>query len=97
MFRQGYIGFQRPGGYHVVVVDLRPRVPWVSIKLPDPPEHLGLQNPYPTLEAAWDPDHRQWGRSIPNASSVPDLGLAVDYSRPHQPESGPMRPPSNPA
>jgi hypothetical protein len=95
VFRQGYFGFQRPGGYHVVVVDLRPRVPWVSIKLPDPPDQLGLQNPYPTLEASWDPDHRQWGWSVPNASAVPDLGLAVDFSRPHQPESGPMRPPTS--
>lgn len=94
VFRQGYLGFQRPGGYHVVVVDLRPRVPWVSIKLPDPPEQLDLQNPYPALEASWDADHRQWGWSVPSASSVPDFGLAVDFSSPHQPESGPMRPPT---
>ena len=97
MFRQGYFGFQRPGGYHVVIVDLRPRVPWVSIKLPDPPDHLGLTNPYPSLEQTWDPDHRQWGWSVPSADSVPDLGLAIDFSSPHQPESGPMRPPANDA
>jgi hypothetical protein len=95
VFRQGYFGFQRPGGYHVVTVDLRPRMPLVSVKLPDPPDQLGLANPYPSLEHAWDGDHRQWGWSVPNAGSVPDLGLAIDFSRPHQPESGPMRPPAN--
>ncbi|HYB22944.1 MAG TPA: hypothetical protein VED41_04045 [Solirubrobacteraceae bacterium] len=95
VFRQGYFGFQRPGGYHVVIVDLRPRIPWVSIKLPDPPDRLGLQNPYPGLESIWDPDHRQWGWSVPNVGSVPDLGVAIDFSRPHQPESGPMRPSTN--
>ncbi|MGH2903952.1 MAG: hypothetical protein ACRDK7_10265 [Solirubrobacteraceae bacterium] len=94
VFRQGYFGFQRPGGYHVIVVDLRPRVPWVSVKLPDPPDQLGLTNPYPNLDHAWDPDHRQWGWSVPDAASVPDLGLAIDFSHPHQPDSGPMRPPS---
>jgi hypothetical protein len=95
VFRQGYFGFQRPGGYHVVTVDLRPRVPLVSIKLPDPPDQLGMENPYPTLEQTWDQAHRQWGWSVPNAGSVPDLGVAIDFSSPHQPESGPMRPPIN--
>ena len=89
---QGYFGFIRPGNYHVVTVDLRPRLPFVSVKLPDPPERLGLGNPYPDLEQTWDGDHRQWGWSVPNAASVPDLGLAVDFSSPHQPESGPKRP-----
>lgn len=92
VFRQGYFGFVRPGNYHVVTVDLRPRTPLVSVKLPDPPEQLGLENPYPGLEQTWDPDHRQWGWSVPDAASVPDLGVAIDFSSPHQPESGPMRP-----
>jgi hypothetical protein len=94
VFRQGYFGFQRPGGYHVIVVDLRPRVPFVSVKLPDPPDELGLENPYPSLEHTWDSEHRQWGWSVTDAASVPDLGVAIDFSRPHQPESGPMRPPT---
>ena len=97
VFRQGYFGFQRPGGYHVIVVDLRPRMPFVSVKLPDPPAQLGLENPYPDLEQTWDGEHRQWGWSVPDAASVPDLGVAIDFSRPHQPESGPMRPPSDAA
>jgi hypothetical protein len=92
VFRQGYFGFIRPGNYHVVTVDLRPRLPFVSVKLPDPPEGLGLENPYPDLEQTWDGDHRQWGWSVPNVGSVPDLGVAIDFSSPHQPESGPMRP-----
>jgi hypothetical protein len=92
VFRQGYFGFVRPGTYHVVTVDLRPRMPLVSIKLPDPPERLGLQSPYPELEQTWDGAHRQWDWFIPSAMSVPDFGPAIDFSRPHQPESGPMRP-----
>jgi hypothetical protein len=82
VFRQGYFGFQRPGGYHVATVDLRPRVPLVSIKLPDPPDELGLENPYPALEDTWDPANRQWGWSVPTAGSVPDLGTAIDFSIP---------------
>ena len=94
VFRGGYFGFQRAGGYHVVVVDLRPRAPLVSVKLPDSPDQLGLTNPYPDLEDSWDAHNRQWGWSVPTADSVPDLGLAIDFSRPHQPASGPMRPPA---
>src|SRR5437588_1071866 len=54
VFRQGYFGFQRCGGYHVVIVDFRPRVPLVSVKLPESPEQLGLTDPYPNLESDWD-------------------------------------------
>lgn len=94
VFRQGYVGFVRPGPYHVVTVDLRPRVPFVSVKLPDPPELLGLTNPYPDLESAWDPEYRSWGWFVPSVPAVPDFGAAIDFSSPHQPETGPMRPPT---
>lgn len=94
VFRQAYIAFQRAGPFHVIVIDLRPRVPLVSVKLPDPPAQLGLENPYPNLDQTWDAQHRQWGWSVPDAASVPDFGVSIDYSRPHQPETGAMRPPS---
>jgi len=97
VFRQGYFGFVRPGPFHVISVDLRPRAPLVTIKLPEPPDQLGLQDPYPNLDSMWDSKHRHWGWFIPDVASVPDLGAAIDMTRPHQPESGHMRPPSTSA
>lgn len=94
VFRQGYIGFVRPGPYHVVTLDLRSGTLFVSVKLPDPPEQLGLKNPYSELDQTWAPATRQWGWYIPNAQSVPDFGTAIDFSQPHQPKTGPMRPPA---
>jgi hypothetical protein len=97
-FRKGYFGFFRAGEYYVVTVDLsRTRPPLVAVKLPEPPERLSLENPYPALEQNWDGHNRQWGWFVPDVASVPDFGLAIDLSRPHQPESGPMRPPTTDA
>jgi hypothetical protein len=93
-FRNGYLGFNRPGDYNTVTVELRTRAPLVAVKLPDPPESLGLKNPYPRLTQNWDAHNRQWGWFVPDVASVPDFGLAIDISRPHQPETGPMRPPT---
>jgi hypothetical protein len=66
-----------------------------AVKLPEAPERLGLESPYPGLEQNWNAHGREWGWFVPDAASVPDFGLAIDLSRPHQPEAGPMWPPAN--
>jgi hypothetical protein len=93
-FHSWYVGFYRSGDYNTVSIDLRTRVPLVAVKLPDPPELLALTSPYPDLAQNWDAVHHQWGWLIPSGEAVPDFGEAIDLSRPYQPESGPMRPPT---
>jgi hypothetical protein len=93
VLRERYIGFQRPGEYVAAGIEFKSTL-LVTVKLPDPPDRLGLENPYPDLKQNWDKHNRQWGWFVPDTASVPDFGLAIDLSRPYQPESGPMRPPA---
>lgn len=90
-FRQGYVAFQRPGGYNVVVVDVyRGKTPRFAVRLPAAPSELELSSPYPHLEASWDSAERDWGWTVPHSSLVPDVGLAIDVAPQYHPERGPM-------
>lgn len=91
-FRQGYVAFQRSGGYNVVTVDVWwKKVPRLAVKLPAPPDELDLRSPYPLLVESWDSAEREWGWTVPTVEQVPDVGLAIDLSRTFQPTSGPMK------
>ena len=91
VFRQGYVAFQRPGGYNVIVLDLWWRkVPRLAVKLPRSPDELGLGSPYPSLEASWQPGEKEWGWTVPSLDLVPDVGTAIDLVRPFHPDRGPM-------
>lgn len=90
-FRAWWLGFKRPGGYYVPVIDLRRENPIeFSVKLPDSPDRLGLPDPYPELDSRWDRAHRQWRWTIPTIADIPDVRLALELSRRFQPEKGPM-------
>jgi hypothetical protein len=91
VFRRGYIAFQRPGEYNVVVIELwRERPLRLAIKLPLPLLDLGEADPYPTLESAWDAQNKQWNWVIPSLDLIPDVGPAVELTAKYQPASGPM-------
>jgi hypothetical protein len=96
--RSWWLGYQRPGGYYVPVINLRRENPIeFAVKLPDSPERLGLENPYPNLKSWWHATGRQWTWAVPTLDDVPDVRLALDLSRARQPERGPMpRPPESP-
>lgn len=90
--RSWWLGFKRPGGYYVPVVVLNRQKPIeFAVKLPDSPESLGLQDPYPHLKSSWDAPRRQWTWAIPTLEDVPNVRLAIELSRPYQPETGPMQ------
>jgi hypothetical protein len=90
--RSWWLGYKRPGGYYVTTIGLRVGKPIeYAVKLPVGPEKLQLINPYPQLETRWDEAVRQWTWLIPAVNQVPDVSLALDISRKHQPEKGPMR------
>jgi len=92
--REWWLGYQRPGRYYVPVVTLRRENPIeFAVKLPDDPDHLKLDNPYPHLKTWWDSRNRQWTWAIPSPDDVPNVGPALDLSSRLQPERGPMRPP----
>jgi hypothetical protein len=93
--RSYYMGFQRPGKYYVAVVELRSEKPiHFAVKLPDDPVRLGLSDPYPELQSAWDAHNRQWHWEVPSPNQVPDVARALDLSVPFQPVTGPMPPPN---
>ncbi|MBM3140495.1 MAG: hypothetical protein FJZ92_09925 [Chloroflexi bacterium] len=79
-FRKGYVAYQRPGGYNVIVVDLAWRRVRLAVKLPQPPAALGLTNPYPGLEESWTADEREWGWTITQVDQVPDVAYIVDLA-----------------
>jgi hypothetical protein len=91
--RSWWLGFKRPGGYYVGVIDLRREKPIEFSVIPDSPECLGLEDPYPKLKSRWDKTHHQWRWAIPTLVDIPDVSLAVELSRRYQPERGPMAAP----
>lgn len=92
VFRKGYVGFQRSGGYNVLIVDLYwRRVPRLAVKVPAPIDELGIADPFPDLESSWVEDEREWGWTIPSVASIPNINLAIELAHQLQPESGPMR------
>ena len=96
--RSWWLGYKRPGGYYVPVINLRRENPTeFGVKLPDSPEKLGLDDPYPQLKSRWDASHREWRWAIPTLDDVPDVGLAIELSRRFQPDKGPMSTPQKPA
>ncbi len=95
VLRRGYIAFQRPGEYNVVVIELyRERPLRLAIKLPQPLPDLGVEDPYPDLEAAWDAQNKQWNWVIPSRELMPDVAPAVELTAKYQPASGPMLTPT---
>lgn len=95
--RAWWLGCQRPGGYYVPLIILRRENPIeFAVKLPDSPDRLKLENPYPKLKSWWQAPSRQWTWAIPTLEDIPDVRLALDLSRPRQPERGPMPRPTDP-
>jgi len=89
-FRKGYIALQRAGGYNVAVVDVYWRqAPRLALKLPGPPDELGLASPFPNLTGAWYPPENEWGFHVPSLELVPDAGPAMDLAARLHPLSGP--------
>lgn len=92
VFRKGYVGFQRNGGYNVLIVDLYGRRETrLAVKVPAPIAELGAPDPFPDLESSWAADEREWAWAVPSVASVPDVNLAIELAHRFQPESGPMR------
>jgi hypothetical protein len=57
---------------------------------PEPPENLGMVNPYPNLQDdRWGQEHER-GWHIPSLEAIPDVSLAINMALPFHPESGPM-------
>jgi hypothetical protein len=89
--RSWWLGYKRPGGYYVAVINLRVEKPIeFMVKLPGRPERLALQDPYPHLTSRWEQATRQWGWLINSVEEVPDVAVAIDLAREHQPAKGPM-------
>ena len=99
--RSGYLGFQRPGGYHCAGVDiLRERPVDFWIKLPLPPEELrrlghDIPELYPELAGRWDAHNKQWRWAVPALEAVPDVGPAIELTSRYQPPAGPMPVPAS--
>jgi alkylated DNA nucleotide flippase Atl1 len=93
VFRKGYVGFQRRGGYNTLIVDMYWRkAPRLAVKLPQNPGALSLQSPYPDLEESWYEDEREWGWTLdPAGPMLPDLRLAVTVAERFHPTIGPTR------
>lgn len=91
-FRKGYIAIQRPGGYNVAIVDLYfNSVPRFAVKLPAPPESLGLTDPYGgTYRVTWLPGDGEWGWTIPTTDQLLDVRPALELAAQFHPASGPM-------
>lgn len=96
-FRKGYVALQRPGQYNVAVADIYWRgAPRFSVKIPAPPEELGLRNPFPELPAKWNAESHEWDWTIPSVNAIPNVGVALDLVRPFHPSNGPMIRPEQP-
>ncbi|MGI5325060.1 hypothetical protein [Actinomadura nitritigenes] len=92
VMNKGYVAFQRPGSYNVLIIDLWvKRVPRLAAKVPGSPSEHGLVNPFPQLEDSWDGDNREWGWTIPPGTEIPDLSPLLDLIQPLQPATGPMQ------
>jgi hypothetical protein len=90
--RSWWLGYKRPGGYYVPIINLRVEKPIeFMVKLPASPEQLGLSNPYPELSSRWETSTRQWGWRVPSVQAVPDVAPALDIALEHQPTKGPMK------
>ena len=64
-----------------MVVDLLWNKPVrLAVKLPEAPETLGLDNPYPALAHFWVSGDREWCWTIPSSEMMPDLTIAVDIA-----------------
>jgi hypothetical protein len=97
-FRKGYVAFQRQGGYNVVIVDLWwNHPPRLAIKLPRSLQELGVENPYPLLEALWAETEKEHGWIVPSLADVPDVSAAIELVRQYQPLAGPMIQPNGPS
>jgi hypothetical protein len=99
--RSSYLGFQRPGDYHCVGVDIfreRPVEFWIKLPLaPEDLRHLGRDVPdlYPRLVARWDAHNKQWRWAVPTLEEVPDVVPAIGLTSRYQPPSGPMLVPTS--
>jgi uncharacterized protein with ParB-like and HNH nuclease domain/predicted transport protein len=90
VFRKGYVGLQRSGGYNVAIVDVYWNAPpRLAVKIPRDPLSLGLANPYPNLETSWRLGDKEWGWHVPSEDAMPDVGVALDMAAPFHPASGP--------
>jgi hypothetical protein len=90
-FRKGYVACLRPGGYRVAIIDLYWKsAPRFAVRLPDTPESLQIQSPYPQLRDSWDTAENMWGWTVPSHSQIPDVVVALETVRPYNPAAGPM-------
>jgi len=81
VYRKGYVPFQRPGGYNVIVVDVYWRkAPRLAVKLPDEPRNLALVSPYPDLDESWYADVREWGWTLDTFEPAPDVRPLVQIA-----------------
>lgn len=91
VMNKGYVAFQRPGSYNVLVIDLwYKRVPRLAVKVPGPPAEHSFVNPLPDLEESWDGEAREWGWTFPPGTAIPDLSPLLDLIQPLQPATGPL-------
>lgn len=96
-----YFGFQRPGGYLCVGVDIRSVNPvdfWIRLPAePDKLRRLGYDIPdlYPELVTWWSALHKALGWTVATRETIPDVGSAIDLASRFQPPSGPMRIPAS--
>jgi hypothetical protein len=90
-FREGYVACLRPGGYRVAIIDLYWKsAPRFALRLPDTPESLQIQSPYPQLRDSWDTAENMSGWTVPSLSQIPDVAVALETLRPYNPAAGPM-------
>lgn len=90
-FTKGYVAYQRPSGYNVVVIAFGwSAAPRFKIKLPKPLAELGEPNPFPSLEMGWDDGHKEQWWSMPVVSVASNIDAAVEIAAKHQPKSGPV-------
>jgi hypothetical protein len=88
--RNGYIPYQRAGGYNVVSIVTRRGGVHLSIKLPRAPIDEGIENPYPALDQFWDGQRKEWSWVMPTVDRLPDVRGAIKLTARYQPPSGPM-------
>jgi hypothetical protein len=67
VFREWWLGFQRPGRAYVPIVrPYRQKPVTFGIKVQDDPAKLGLEDPYPELEGSWSRTSREWSWRVPS-------------------------------
>jgi hypothetical protein len=98
VFRRGYVGLQRPGGFNVAVVDpCYYRSTKFAVKLPADPAALHLQDPYPGLSPTWYPSSHEWAWFVPTLADLPDVAPALGLALPfHLPGGWTVTPPTVP-